>query len=307
LEELRETGELGPSGVALLYRTLRSVVRTRNLPPPKGEQSWTADALMEAAHEVFAGREAGQRGHARLLILATNCLTEDAFRSKLWTMVLNDLVSSGRRSERGRLAERVKGLCANADDLLFQETRVCYAGAEGADWTFDKIVVALSGVSVSVPVWDPFSPRAAPVVDRASLDALVRAALDVAGSIPLGHLVDAIAVRLRLQDLPDLMETDDLDRRSSLPDVEQNSAIDEAAVQLLAGLTDAQRLVVPYLGDSATDVAERTGLKRTRAWQCVRDVHEIIRNVLAEEDDAPEILRRASEIVVGVRRPMRGS
>jgi hypothetical protein len=300
-EELRTTGALGPAGVELLYRTVRQVVRTRNLPPPAGEDRWTPDLLTEVAHEVFLGRANGQRGEARLLILAATSGTESIFRSQLWTLVANDLVSAGRRSERGRLTDRIKSLCADLDRISTARGVVSLSGAVQSDLSFERVVAALSRVPVAVPAWDALSPRTAPATDRASLEALVQAALDVAGALPLSLLVDAVAVRLQIQDVPDLMEVDDLDRRSPLPDVERQSAIDEAAVRLLGELTDAQRLVVPYLNDSATEVAKRTGLKRTRAWQCVRDVQEIIRRELEVDADAPLVLRRASEVVLGSR------
>jgi hypothetical protein len=303
LDELRRTGTLGPAGVELLYRTVRQVVRTRNIPPPAGEATWSLDALTAVAHEIFLGRPNGQQGEARLLILATTSGTEEIFRSKLWTLVANDLVSTGRRTERGRIAERIKDLCADLDGVSISAGIVSRAGAVQGDGSFDKVVVALSGVPIAVPAWDALSTRAAPATDRASLSALVQAALDVTGTLPLPLLVDAVAVRLQIQDLPDLMEVDALDRSSPLPDVERQSAIDDAAVHFLAELTDAQRLVVPYLNDSATETAQRTGLKRTRAWQCMRDVQDIIRRDLQDEDDAALVLRRASEVVLGFWSP----
>lgn len=298
-EELRTTGALGPAGVDLLYQTVRQVVRTRNLPPPAGEHSWTADALTEVAHEVFLGRANGQRGEARLLILAATSRSEDAFRSQLWTLVANDLVSAGRRTERGRIAERIKVICAELDRISIEGGVVSRSGAAQSEASFEKVVVALSGVAIATPAWDVFSTRAAPAIDRASLAALIQVALDVAGSLRLALLVDAVAVRLQIQDLPDLMAVDDLDRRSPLPDVERRSAIGDSAARLLAELTDAQRLVLPYLNDSATEAAERTGLKRTRAWQCMRDVQEVIRRELKTEEDAALVLQRASEVVLG--------
>lgn len=303
-DELRTTGRLGPQGVELLYRTVRQVVRARNLPPPAGHAAWTEDALKEAAHNVFVGREKGQRGSARLLLLATTSVNEDVFRSKLWTLVSNDLVSAGRKTERGRLAERLKDVVEGVgDEVTLSHGRVVRAGADEVAVSFDKVVAALAAVPVTVPAWDPMSSRSAPVADRPSLEALVLAALEIAGSAPLSLIVDAVAVRLQIQDLPDLMEIDELDGRAPLADVVDASALDEAALQFLAGLTNAQRLVVPFLEDSATEIAKQTGLKRTRSWQCVRDVQEHIERELRDREDAAAVLRRASEIMMAARQP----
>lgn len=300
-EELRTTGALGPAGVALLYKTVRQVVRTRNLPPPAGEDAWTADALAEVAHEVFLGRESGRRGEARLLALATTSNDEQTFRSKLWTLVANDLVSFGRRSERGRIAERIKGLSSGSEIIAVDAGLVSRIGAERNAVSFDQVVAALSKVPVTVPAWDPMSTRAAPSVDKGSLEALVIAALEVAGALPLSHLVDAVSIRLQIQDLPDFFEVDEFDQRSPLPHVERQTEIDDAAIGLLGQMTVAQRLVVPFLNDSATETSTRTGLTRTRAWQCIRDVKALLSQELDGEPDAAHILRRATEIAVGWR------
>jgi hypothetical protein len=298
-DELRSTGSLGPAGIELLYRTVRQVVRTRNLPPPPHESSWTATALDGAAHEVFLGRPNGQRGEARLLMLATTSHSEEEFRSKLWTLVSNDLTSAGRRTERGRIAERLKDICAEMEEVSITNGVVTRAGHSSDDGDFDKLMVALNTVPVVVPAWDELSERAAPTTDKASLRALTSAALDIAGVLPFSTLVDAVAMRLQIQDVPDLMEVDELDHRSPLPDVERATAVDEAARVFLSQLTDAQRRVVPYLGESATEVAARTGLKRTRAWQCLRDVQAVIRQGPRDQDTAP-ILKRAAEMVIEV-------
>jgi hypothetical protein len=237
------------------------------------------------------------------LLLATTSVNEAVFRSKLWTLVSNDLVSAARKTERGRLAERLKDVIPSLDGVSIVNGRVVREGADALDASFDKLVAALAAVPVTVPAWDALSMRAAPVADRSSLEALVSAALDVAGSAPFPLIVDVVAVRLQLQDLPDLMEIDELDGRAPLPDAAEATTIDEAAIQFLSGLTNAQRLVVPYLEDSATEISKQTGLKRTRSWQCVRDVREYIERNLATRGDAAAVLRRASEIMIEARQP----
>jgi hypothetical protein len=302
-EELIATGTLGAAGVALLYRTVRQVVRLRNLPPPPGLTAWTADALHEAAHDVLAHR----RGVARLLTLATSSTNEDSFRAQLWTLVANDLTSAGRRTERGRLAERLRDMLPHVpnvserDGVLHLDTSDS-RGAEhlGDEPRYDELVGAASTVRVVVPAWNPLSTHAAPVADRDSLIAMIQAVLQrAANGLPFATLVDVLAARLGVHDAPVAAEHDVLDALAppAADDPAAISAARDAAGRLLARLTVAQQLVLPYLGETATVVAAHTGLGRTKAWQTIGATRLLLAELL-DGDPSPETtLREATTLV----------
>jgi hypothetical protein len=305
-EELLTTGALGEAGVELLYRTTRQVVRMRNLPPPPGLAAWTADALVEAAHDVLAHR----KGVARLLTLAGNSTDEGSFRAQLWTLVANDLTSAGRRTERGRLAERVRDVLPHVDGVSEDAGRVrlgparadnvATGDADVDEPRFDELVAAASSVPVVLPAWNPLSTHAAPVADRASLTGMIRAVLERApAGLPFATLVDVLAARLGVHDAPSGAEHDLLDALAppARDDPAAAAAARDAAVRVLEQLTLAQQLVLPYLDEPATVVAAHTGLGRTKAWQTVGATRLLLAQLLADDPSPEQTVREAAALV----------
>lgn len=303
-EDLLTTGTLGEAGVALLYRTVRQVVRLRNLPPPPGLTAWTPDAVAEAAHDVLVHR----RGVARLLTLATNSSDEDSFRRQLWQLVANDLNSAGRRTQRGRLAERLRDVLPHADGVSERDGRLHLDASKGGGTShgagdeprYDELVTAAAAVAPVVPAWNPLSTHAAPVADRDSLVAMIRAVLQRAPSgLPFATLVDVLAARLGVHDAPIGAEHDVLDELAppAADDPAATSAARDAARRLTAQLTVAQQLVLPYLDETATVVAAQTGLGRTTAWQTVGATRLLLAQLLVEDPSPDATLREATALV----------
>lgn len=299
--ELLATGTLGEQGIALLYRTVRQVVRLRNLPPPPGLAAWTEDALVEAAHDVLAHR----RGVARLLTLATNSTDEDSFRRQLWQLVANDLISTGRRTDRGRLAERVRDVLPHVPDLREDASglRLTAAGGVGdgvEQPRYDELVAAAAAVPVVVPAWNPLSTHTPPVANRDSLVAMIRAVLGRAlDGLPFAELVDVLAARLGVHDAPVGAEHDILDALApAAPDEPAAaSAARDAARRLLEQLTVVQQLVLPYLDESASVIASHTGLGRTKAWQTASGTRLLLAELLADDPERESTLREATALV----------
>lgn len=297
-EELLTTGALGPLGVALLYRTVEQVVRVRNLPPPGGADKWTEDMLLEAAHDVYLHRKAP----SRLFSLAAGTSDEDGFRQKLWRMVVNDLTSMNRRTARGKLHERLKDVVADMPGVLCADGLLRLSGAElGSDTArFDELVAAASGVPVVVPAWDPASAREAPIADRASLERMVTAVLTTAGAaLTPGELTAVLASRLGVHDAPVLRDDDGWERIA--PAAADNPAADiatsDAAERLVSQLSVREQQVLPYLEESASDIAKLTRLGRTTAYKATVLAKFHLEELLAGDPDAAATLGRAVDIV----------
>lgn len=294
-EELLATGSLGEHGVRLLYRTVRQVVRLRNLPPPPGTTAWTADSLDEAAHEVLATRT----GVARLVTLAARSVDEDSFRRQLWQLVANDLTTAGRRTERGRLAERVRDVLPHVAGLGQADERLYLIGTDldscgGETPRYDELIAAAASVPVVTPTWNPLSTHSPPVANRDSLVAMIRAVLSRAHEgLSFAGLVDLLAARLGVHDAPVSAEHDLLDALApaAADDPAGTSAARDAARQLLERLTTAQQLVLPYLDETVTVAAEHTGLGRTKAWQTLGATRLRVAELLSG-DLAPEATLR---------------
>ena len=295
-QELRETGHLGPAGVELLYDIVRKVVAFKNLPAPDGLPTWTADALVEAAHDVFAHR----KGPERLVSLANRSTGEESFRAQLYQLVANDLTSRNRRSERGKLYERLRDVVDGMADVEKDDKRIRLARAlePGDGARFDELVAAASTVAPVIPVWDPLSSHTPPIADRASLEAMVRATLRAAGSwITRGDLTAVMAVRLGVHDAPVHRDEEGWERIApvSYADPASEVSTSDAATRLLESLKPQEQMVLPYLEDSATEIARATGLGRTTAYKVASVARFKVRQFLDGEPDAAATLGAAVE------------
>lgn len=296
--ELRDTGALGPAGVELLYEVVRKVVAFKNLPPPDGLPAWTSDALIEAAHDVFSHR----KGPERLLSLANRSTDEESFRSQLFTLVANDLASRNRRTERGKLHERLRDIVAGMPDAERDEKKIRLTGPAEASRgvRFDELVAEASKVAQVVPTWDPLSTHTPPIADRDSLEAMVRAVLQAAGSwITMGTLTAVLAVRLGVHDAPVQRDDEGWERIAPISYADPAAEVGklDMAARLLDTLTLKEQMVLPYLDDSATGIAKATGLGRTTAYKAAELARFKVRRFLEGDADAAATLGAAVERV----------
>lgn len=294
-DELLATGQLGSEGVALLYRTVRQVVRLRNLPPPPGLQQWTDEALTEAAHDVFA-----TRGPERLLLLATRSTDEGSFRAQLWQTVANDLASGSRRTERGRLSERVKDVLPHVPGIQQDGNAIRLAEVDRTqpEPRFDELVDATSSVTIRVPAWDPNSDRNPPLADRDSLVEALSAMLALApNGLNHGLLVSVLAVRLGVHDAAEQMDPTALDGVTPPTRRDPGAVVAErdAGARLLDELTTSEQMVLPYLDESTAVIAEHSGLGRTTAWKTANSAKLKLADLLDGDLAAAATLREAAD------------
>jgi hypothetical protein len=297
-QELLDSGALGPQGVRLLYEVVGKVVAFKNLPPPHGLTAWTSDTLIEAAHDIFAQR----KGPERLLSLANRSTDEESFRSQLFTLVANDLSSRNRTTERGKLHERLRNVVADMSDVERDQKRIRLTGHAdaGRGARFDELVAAASKVARVVPTWNPLSTHTPPIADRSSLEEMIRATLQAAGSwITLGDLTAVLAVRLGVHDAPVHRDDEGWDRIAPVSYADPAAEADtlDAAARLLGALTLREQMVLPYLDGSATEIANATGLGRTTAYKAAELARFKVRRFLEGDDDAAATLGAAVERV----------
>ena len=294
--ELLATGALGKAGVELLYTSVRQAVRLRGLPPPAGAPVWTTDAVMEAAHDIVVARS----GPARIAMLAARSSDETTFRSQLFTLVLNDLASTARRTARGRLSERIKDVLATMDDVHASDGRFILDGvAAGQAASFADLAEAAAHVAVIVPRWSDQARRQAPEADAASMQGLVRALLRrVSTGLSHSELVAVLAERLGVHDRPAPVEQHVLEMLA--PPARAETARDAVAAvgaeQILAQLTVEQQMVLPYLEDSVRDIADVTGLRRNKAWQVAQATRLKLAELLDDDPDSAHVLGAAAQM-----------
>jgi hypothetical protein len=129
-----------------------------------------------------------------------------------------------------------------------------------------------------------------------SVEALVRAALAASGgTITHSHLVHAIAGRLGVHDMPELMEHEAFDfvPGPAARSTESEALAAVAGRALLDELTIEEQLVLPYLQDPVTVISQNSRLRRTHAWKTANRVKLKLVELLAEDHSASDTLREA--------------
>jgi len=185
-EEVRRQGAFGEEATVELYRCVRAVARAGNYPPPEGHQSWTVDAVVETAHDVFADA----RGPQRLVELAVKASDDLTFLRLLEQVVRNYLRDQARVTTKGRLIRRLRELLEA--DSRFTTVPQNRPGARNIGLTdgttpgvwngrlSDLVAAAYKVTEVSIVRWRPEARRQSPIADAASLtevcEAILRAA-----------------------------------------------------------------------------------------------------------------------------------
>lgn len=292
-DEILRDGTFGPLGVQLLYTTVRQVARMRNLPPPPGSTGWDPDAVAEVAHEFLA-----DRGQQRILDIAIRSTDEDSFRAMLWSSVLNHVITLGRRTERGRLSERLKDVLAHVGGLIDAGGVLRMEGTadDGPVATFAELVYVAARVPVTVPAWSADAARRAPVADRDSLVALISEIVAASpGGVTWAQLVAVVAVRLEVHDSPLAMDLTTLDAIAppSHVDPAQAAAEADAGERLMAQLSINEQRVLPYLDESTSVISASTGLGRTKAWETASVLRSKLAGLLHDDPSREETLRGA--------------
>jgi hypothetical protein len=298
-EELRETGAFGEEATVELYRSVRAVARAGNYPPPEGHVTWSIDAVVETAHDVFADA----RGPQRLVELAVKAFDDPSFQRLLERVVRNYLRDQARMTAKGRLIRRLRELLET--DPRFSVVPAGQPGAgsiELADGTTpgvwngragDLVAAAFKVNDVSIVRWRPDARRRSPVAEASSLVAVCEAVLRAAGaSLPVAGIADAVAARFAVESGPVVIPVDDIERWS--PWAQLSNEVVEADIRAGAGeflsqLTPRERLVLAYLDRPVREIADRTGLGKSIAAETASRVRQIAAAVLGHEEHRDEM------------------
>lgn len=174
-EEVRALRAFGTEATLELYRCVRAVARASNFPPPEGHQSWSVDAVMETAHDVFADGH----GPQRLVALAVSADSERGFTRLLEQVIRNFLRDRARATARGRLIRRLR-------ELLERDTRFAFVpsgqlgehsvmltdGSTEGVWggrMSELVAAAYKVTDVTIVRWRPQTRREPPLAEGASL------------------------------------------------------------------------------------------------------------------------------------------
>lgn len=277
LEELRATGRPGHATAALVYATVRAVVRFRNFPPPGGHQGWSRPAFLEVAHDFLADDRTPKRW-ATLVATATD---DNDLERRLNATVRNYLRDEARRTDRAHLLARI-GDCLDAAPDRFVALPAARLGtphwalhetAEVAPWqgrTSELIEAARGVTDLNRQEWAN-AQRRGPIIDCDSWQRLCHAVLSrAAAPVATATLADVAVHRLSLRPRPDEVPIDGIDVDPPAPP-ETPTAADPAiaapAERIWEQLTDRDRLVLAHHDATVREIAGILGLGKSAAHQ----------------------------------------
>lgn len=287
-EELRDTGQLGDTGVRLLYDTVRRVARRF---PPSGGGSWTGDGFVEAAHDFLTAREGSPI--MALFVLATD---DESLRALLYTAVLNHFRSVARQSERAKLRRRL-------NTVLDRDARFSVAGdpdllpkrwalrelLDGEEYTGSPAKLRLAAweaPGVDVARWR--SATRTYISDSDSIAAFAEAVLRAAsGPLADDLLLDVAAHRFDLREPPMLLDIDDTPAPTAID--EEPNEVGIAAEAVWSQLTDQERAALPFVDGSVREAGEALGVGKTAAAGILGRLRALLANTA--RSDAGVIVR----------------
>jgi len=300
-QELLEDRVLGPAGVELLYRAVRSVAVARRFPPPDGCDRWDIDAVQSVAHE-FLDSERATRRLAAILISSTD---EVSFEALLHTAVLNMHRDRGRRTDRGALVLRVNEILSDSQEFRRDNqdaTRwTLTAGHDGPSTvpTRELEAAALGVTDIKVPRWTS-AARRAPSADRPSFIRLLTAVLQRAGgSLSAVDLARACEPRLDGRAIPITVDLDVLEylgADSSTRPTEDGVLSAMTARSIFDGLSERERLLLATHDVSVREAARTVGIGHSQAALLRRRLFEHLRSELTGDPDAEDISSNLLEI-----------
>jgi hypothetical protein len=299
LEELN-AGRPGPALWALLKRTVFAVGVGHNFPPPGGG-TWTADDVSSVAAAFLADGQTPRR----LADLALHCRNDAAVARRLQGAVRNFLRDLGRATDVGRLVVRLRrALRESAAFVNVDGDRWAIVGrrADASTAAPEKLVAAAADVDVVLPSWSSTARRRAPFADKSSIEELLRATLDAAdGSLTAPELALAIAPRLAVAPRPLLVEVDVGDYPEVAIGLSADATGEEVvnrlrAEEVVALLTDRERIAIAYTELAVRDLGPKMGVKSSQAHVIRQRAVDVIREELLDEDEGEQIAEMVIEL-----------
>lgn len=309
LTEILRTGEIGEEALGLAYHTVGRVVRRGQIPPPAGSQTWTDDAVREAAHDFMADHLLGKHRLDQLVVRAGD--SEEDFEKLLYQTVRNYFHDLFRKTHRGALGRRF-GELLDSDDAfrLWHPGKTRYG--QGSFWglaRWESPSIYQGPLSALVPAlwriegiertrWREDAVRRSPVADGPSLVRFLEGALEAAdGLLTVPDLVELGSHRFHLLDPPAFASLDEPVLGAWEPASTERDPGDLVVAQgrarhIYDQLSPRERQVVLRLGDDDfRTMGEALGMPKSTVFEVARRVRAIVEKNLKPDDEAASVLQ----------------
>lgn len=213
---------------------------TRKVPPRRGEK-WEYDDIDDVVGELLDAK------HAAMYLAIQDMTSDNQLKKWLRTTTANFIADLGRVTLRGRLTRRVERIVTDIDGLAHDKVHL-FGNATGTIGPNDS--EALFQRTHAVPTitdwWADEADDPSPG-ERSDIIALVRCITDAAnGPVLLDVAVDVIARRLSLPLHWNVEEIDVEKTKLAVVEADVPPANAEAAVRLLALLSDNELAALPH-------------------------------------------------------------
>ena len=302
LAEIQETGCLGPAAWEFIYRAVNSARRFGGYPPPEGYGAWDSDAVTEVAHDFMTAD--GAEGRLRRLVATAT--DEDSFSRLVARAVHNHFKMEARKTDRGATLRAIErhmqsddGIVAAGDGptrtwaLRDHVDQLPYSGNPD-----DLVAAAYRVADVKPAAWSETSRRRRPLAEAESLKRVLHAILAAAAApVERRLLLEVVVERFPTAVAAPAAEADETSLPASTP-------VDDAGIvarEAWAEMTDNERLVVPFLDETAREAARQTGLSRSTAHRARTSVTELLKDRLSGVEDQRRVMNELILLSNGVR------
>lgn len=296
--ELITLNQFDRAGVAMIRKLVAS--EAKRFPALRPASGWTGEAFDEATQAFLAAKLKGVTEGA--LATATD---ETSLSRYLRKAIRNHLVDQARRTPRGRVYRKL-------GELLSQEARFAESGdfwhpADRFSDPYGGPTENLVRAAYSVPgiqrkKWS--GDREAPLASDADLLRLLDAIFtEAAGSLDIATLTEVLVQRFPAAVALADSSLDEAAFRlaTSVPRDRPDLAVEfrSQAEELVAGLSPAERVLVPLLDERVDTQMAALGLGRTQTYRLVAQVKEKLR-VRLPNDDAAQVLVEVMDLCSGM-------
>lgn len=288
-DELQNLGRIDEAGVELLLALMwEETRRFLVLRPPGG---WDSGAVEDLTSEFFV-----QKAERLTADLVSTGVTPQVVGKSVRRWVRNFLIDRARATPLGRIRRKLEDILGQYPEFVRVPSGERGAGRWALTgrptYPYGGDFAPLVGAAYAVPGvraarWS--GPRHPPLTSDASLRAIVASVISAAdGSLEIAQLVHVVGQRFPAAAEPEDMtiSDDDFERVTRLvkDDPGLMQEIEEAVSEICGQLSPSQRALVPYLDDDIKIVMEVVHVSRSRAYEAVKQVKELLDQVLPDDD-----------------------
>ncbi|MGW1917635.1 hypothetical protein ACWCQS_45050 [Streptomyces sp. NPDC002076] len=299
LEELSQTGQLGPETFELLRRLVHQVRRSAGFPPPEGYVEWSDDAAYDVITAMLTREGAGQQFVTSCFVLAI----DDASLERLYlASIKNFLIDEAKKTPRGKLRRRIARLMG--EDASFR--RVPWSSprwalsehpAEAA-WQGDLddlIAEAWRVDGVGITRWNHSGPTPRQTL-QALMTVLVQVLRHAQGAVREEDLAKALESRFELL-APARFTSLYADEGAPADPVESGRTTQPdptgaggVAEDIWHRLTANERLLLPYLDEDAHHAAQLLEIGQEQAGAILAGLKAKLLLALSQDGDRAAVM-----------------